>query len=120
MFNLANLKRSFKYACRGIGEVYKKEQNFRIQIFISLIVILFSIYFGITGKEMVIIILLIVFVLVLELINSAFERMVDILSPRIHDYAKDIKNIMAAMVLIASVGAFIIGILIFWPYVSSI
>ncbi|MFH1192399.1 MAG: diacylglycerol kinase [bacterium] len=116
MIDLKNFKRSFKYAGKGIAEVFRKEQNFRIQIIISLLIVLISFYFRITVKEAVVVIFVIVFVLVLELINSAFERMVDILSPRIHDYAKDIKNIMAAMVLIASIGAAIIGVLIFWPY----
>jgi diacylglycerol kinase len=56
-------------------------------------------------------------VLVLELMNSIFERMVDILKPRIHHYVEDIKDIMAGTVLVASLGSALIGLLIFWPYI---
>ncbi|MFC1612833.1 diacylglycerol kinase family protein [Patescibacteria group bacterium] len=117
MLNIKNIKRSFKYAIRGVVDVFKKEQNFRIEIFSALCVILMSIYFKITANQTIALILVIMFVLVLELINSAFERMVDVLLPRIHEYAKEIKDIMAAMVLIASIAAVIIGILIFWGYI---
>lgn len=60
--------------------------------------------------------LVIVIVLVLELINSAMERFVDVISPRLHSQAEDVKDVMAGAVLIASVGAAIIGVLIFLPY----
>jgi len=117
MLNLKNIKRSFKYAFRGIADVFKKEQNFRIEVFVSLLALAMSIYFKITANHAIAVILVIMFVLVLELINSAFERMVDVLLPRIHEYAKEVKDIMAAMVLIASMFAVVIGILIFWPYI---
>jgi len=117
MLILKNIKRSFKYAFRGMADVFQKERNFRIQVFAAMCVIAMAIYFKITANHAIAVILVIMFVLVLELINSAFERMVDVLSPRIHQYAKEIKDIMAAMVLIAAIAAVIIGILIFWPYV---
>ena len=55
-------------------------------------------------------------VLVLELLNSSIERLVDVVKPRLHEYAGDIKDIMAAAVLLASLAAAAIGIVIFWPY----
>jgi len=55
-------------------------------------------------------------VLILELINTVVERVVDILKPRIHPYARLIKDLMAAVVLISSIVAVIVGIIIFYPY----
>jgi diacylglycerol kinase len=55
-------------------------------------------------------------VLVLESLNTIFEHLSDILKPRLHDYVRIIKDIMAATVLITSLGALVVGIIIFWPY----
>ncbi|OGF21471.1 hypothetical protein A2Y83_00280 [Candidatus Falkowbacteria bacterium RBG_13_39_14] len=118
MVSVKKLKRSLKYAGKGIVLVFKTEQNFRIQSLAMLLVIIASLYFKIKTWEAVAVILASVIVLVLELINATFERMIDIVIPRMSDYVKDIKDIMAATVLIASIAALIIGILIFWPYLG--
>ena len=55
-------------------------------------------------------------VLVLELLNSSIERLVDLAKPRLHEEAGTIKDLMAGAVLLASMVAVIVGILIFWPY----
>jgi diacylglycerol kinase len=60
--------------------------------------------------------LTIVLVLSLELANTAAERIMDILKPRVHPYARVVKDAMAGAVLIASVGAVFIGICILLPY----
>jgi diacylglycerol kinase len=116
IINFKSLKNSFSYALKGIGQVFREEQNFRIQIFIGFIVLVFGIYLRIEIWKAIVLILVIASVLVLELINSIFERLVDMLKPRIHAYVQAIKDIMAAAVLIASLGAVVIGILIFGPY----
>jgi len=74
------------------------------------------IYFQVTLGQAIILFMVMMLVIVLELINTIFEKMVDMLRPRIHYYAEVIKDIMAATVLISSIGAIIIGILIFAPY----
>jgi len=117
MLKIKNIKRSLKYAWKGISLVFKTEQNFKIQAIIAAIVIIASFYFKIKPWEAVAIVLTIILVLVLELINTTFERMIDIVVPRMHSFVKDIKDIMAAMVLLASIAAVIIGILIFFPYI---
>ena len=89
------------------------EQNFRIQVLAALIVILAGVYFQLKPWEWVVIILLILFVLVLEMLNTVFERLVDMLQPRVHLYVHDIKNIMSSVVLITVISAIIIGLFIF-------
>ena len=59
-------------------------------------------------------------VLVMELINTIFERVVDMLKPRVHPYAQLVKDVMAAAVLLSSIGAVIVGIIIFWPYFQDL
>ncbi len=116
MLDVRNLGKSFTYALKGIRRVAKEEQNFRIQLVVAVIVVVFMFAFDLRTPEKALLTMAIVLVLVLELLNSIFERMVDILKPRIHHYVEDIKDIMAGTVLVASVGALLIGCLIFWPY----
>ncbi|PIR94256.1 diacylglycerol kinase [Candidatus Falkowbacteria bacterium CG10_big_fil_rev_8_21_14_0_10_39_11] len=113
MVKLKRLQRSFRFALKGIKTVFKTEQNFRLQLLVALIVVVFGIYFQLKPWEWVVIILLILFVLVLEMLNTAFERLVDMLQPRVHVFAHDIKNIMSSVVLITVISAVIIGLFIF-------
>lgn len=117
---LKKFKRSLRYAGKGIVLVFRTEQNFRIQAAALILVTAASVYFKIKIWEAAAVILISVLVLVLELINATFERMIDVVIPRMSDYVKDIKDIMAATVLIASIAAVIIGILIFWPYAGKL
>jgi len=119
VFNLKKFSRSFSHAIRGFKCVLK-EQNFRIQILFSIIVIFLILFFGLKIWETAALVMMIVLVLVLEIINSIFERIMDILEPRVHPYAKTVKDMMAAAVLIASIGAAFVGAVIFWPYFENI
>jgi len=119
MFDLSRLTRSFHYAGRGLKHVFLEEQSFRIQVIIGLIVLILALCFNVKVWEGVALLLVIMMVLVLELINSIFERIVDVLKPRMHPYVEVVKDIMSATVLIASLGAIIVGILIFYPYLAK-
>ncbi|MFH0804628.1 MAG: diacylglycerol kinase [Patescibacteria group bacterium] len=115
--DLRQLTNSFRYAFRGFWYVFKNEQTIRIHLLVSCIVVMLMIFFQVALWQAIILFLVMVIVIVLELINTIFERVVDILKPRIHYYAEVIKDVMAATVLVSSIGAVIIGILIFAPYV---
>lgn len=117
MLSFKRLARSFKYAGKGLSQVFREEQSFRIQVLIGLAVLILALLFQVKIWEAVALLLVITIVLVLELINSIFERMVDILKPRLHPDVETIKDIMAAVVLISSVGAVLVGLLILGPYV---
>ena len=73
--------------------------------------------FNLKSFEKAVLILVIVLVLVLELINTVFERVADMLKPRFHEYVEEVKDIMATTVFLSSIGAVLIGLLIFWPYI---
>lgn len=116
MFSSRRLAKSFKYAVRGLKYTWRNEQNFRIQVFVGIFVILFGLWLGLSELRMVLVLLLVMTVLVSELLNTFFEKLVDMLSPRIHDYVGQLKDLLAATVLVGSIGATIIGFLIFAPY----
>jgi len=116
MIDLKSFGKSLAYAAKGVLRVARTEQNFRIECIMAMIVIAAMYLLGLRGTEKAILTLAIALVLVLELMNSIFERLVDLLKPRIHYYVEEIKDIMAGSVLIAAAGAAAIGIFIFWPY----
>lgn len=119
MFSPSRFSKSFLHAGHGLVRVAREEQSFRLQILAGIAVVVLMAMLDLSGLERAFLVLAITLVLVLELVNSIFERVADLMKPRIHQYVADIKDIMAAAVLVASVGAAVIGLLIFWPHLSS-
>jgi len=118
MIKIKRLFKSFKYAFRGLFKIWREEQNLQTQSILGLIVVLLGWYFKIQAWQWVILVLVIGLVILMEIINSAIERIVDALKPRIDNYVKEIKDIMAAAVMLASILAIIIGLIIFLPYLG--
>jgi len=120
MIRLSRLLKSYSYAIKGLFKTFREEQNLKIQIFASLTVLILGIYFSISLIEWAILTLAVCLVLTAEITNSAVERITDVLKPRINTYVKEIKDIMAAAVLLSSTAALIVGLIVFWPYVNKI
>ncbi|MFA4833264.1 MAG: diacylglycerol kinase family protein [Patescibacteria group bacterium] len=116
MIKIKRLYKSFTYAFRGLFKTLREEQNLQIQSVAGLVVIIFGWYFKIENWEWLILIFVIGLVILMELINSAVERITDVLKPRLDNYVKEIKDIMAAAVMLASAIAVIVGLIIFLPY----
>ncbi len=116
MSSLRQFTKSFRFALRGLWLVYRHEQNFRIQLIAYIAVLALAAFLRVQPWGLVAIVLAGGIVLVLECINSAVERLLDLVQPRLHGYVREIKDIMAAAVLVASVSAALIGIAILVPY----
>lgn len=116
MIHVGRFFKSLKHALRGVSVVFGTEQSFRIQVFVSILVLVCGAFFRVRTSEWIVLVLLIGSVLTLELINSIVERIVDSFKPRIHPVVKDIKDIMAGAVLIVSLIAAAIGVTIFYPH----
>ena len=119
MIRLKRLFKSFKYALRGLIKTFREEQNLRVQSIMGLGALLLGWYLGISRIEWALLIFAIGIVILMEIVNSAVERITDVLKPRINFYVKEIKDIMAAAVLLASLAAVLIGVIIFGPYLFS-
>lgn len=115
-YGLKKLFKSFGYAFEGIRYGYTAGQNIIIMTVLAILAITLGLVFKIKYYEMLIILLLIGIILPLELINTAIEAIVDL-----HDgtkkskYGKIAKDCSAGALTIASIIAFVIGILIFLP-----
>lgn len=120
MIRSGDLVKSFSHALRGVKTLIKTEQSFRLQLLAGLAAIILLFVLPVNVFEITIVLLLIVLVLVLEMINSIFERLVDTFKPRIHPVVGEIKDIMAATVLAASLFAAAIGVVIFFPHFAGL
>ncbi len=106
---------TFKHAINGITHVFKNEQNFKIHSIAAILVIIAGFFFSIDKTEWMIIIIAITSVITLELLNSAIEYLCNFVSPDYNNKIKIIKDASAGAVLIAAIGAFILGLVIFVP-----
>ena len=107
----------FGYAFKGIVSLIRKEHNAWIHCTAIVLVTMGGFYFGITPTEWCIVVLCFGIVLAAEGLNTAIERLVDLVSPDFHPIAGDVKDIAAGAVLICAIAAAIIGGIIFIPYI---
>jgi len=117
---LRKFKKSLRHAFDGLAYAVQRERNFRIELVFAFLVLAAIFVFKVKNWEAIVLILMIMWVLITELTNTVLERVVDMLKPRIHPYARLIKDIMAAVVLISSIVAIIVGVIIFYPYVRNL
>ncbi len=109
------LFKSVRYALRGIAYTWAHEQNFRIQVVCAVTISIVALVVKVSGIEAALLALAISSVLVLELVNTVAEHMMDALSPRMHPYAERVKDMMAGAVFLASLGALVTGIAVLVP-----
>lgn len=110
------LIKSFSYAFQGLKTAFLHEHNLQIHVLISCIVIAMGISFQINKMEWAIILMLIGGMITFELLNTAIEKVVDLVTKEFHPLAKLAKDISAGAVLLYAITSVIIGILIFLPY----
>ena len=110
-----SLLKSFGFAFEGIKTEFKKGRNFRIQILMGILATILGIVFHISAPEWFDLILVIASVLILELINTAVEAIVDMISPEVQEKAKIAKDVAAGAVLVASIAAVFVGAFLFIP-----
>lgn len=114
------LWKSFYFAITGIIGALKKERNFQIHVTAAIAIIGLSIYFSLSVTEWILILFAIGGVFALELINSAIERVVDLVTMDYHPLAKQAKDFAAGAVLIYAIVAVLVGLLIFLPKILRI
>lgn len=112
-------KRTFKGSVKncldGISYVTKNEKNFKREITLGIIALILSYILKIDKIEFIIILTMICLVLTAEIINTAIERTVDLVTKEYHELARIAKDVSAGSVLVTSIFSLIIGIIIFIP-----
>ncbi len=107
--------KSFKYAIEGIITAINKERNMKIHISIMILVIIMGIVLKISKIEWIICTILFGLVISLELVNTAIENTIDLITQEKDPKAKIAKDTAAGAVLVSAISAAIIGLIIFIP-----
>ncbi|MBX7110042.1 MAG: diacylglycerol kinase family protein [Chitinophagales bacterium] len=114
--NLLKMIRSFRPALSGMRSAFITENNIRIHLLAAFAAVSAGIYFHLPRSEWLWLVAAIGCVLAVEYLNTAIEKLTDIVAPQFNENAGNVKDISAASVLITSITAVIIGAVIFLPY----
>lgn len=105
--------KALKNSINGIFYTLKKERNIKIQLIIAVLAIILGIFLKINLIEWVILTITIFIVIISELINTAIENTVDLITKKYNETAKIAKDVAAGAVLVSAINSLIVGILIF-------
>lgn len=118
--NFPRFFKSFKYALEGIHYTFRNDQNVIAHFIVGGLVIVASLLLKVNPFEMAILGLTIMMVISAEMVNSAIEKMVDLITKEHNASAKIAKDVSAGMVLLTALAAAVIGVLIFLPYILDL
>lgn len=111
---------SFSYPIKGLKYAYKNEQNLAVDVGIAMFVVIFGFLFRINKYEWAILVLTIGLVISCELLNTAIEAVVDLVTEEYHPLAKVAKDTSAAAVLVFALVALVVGLIIFIPKIIGL
>lgn len=109
---------SFADAFIGMRTALKEERNMRIHFAFAIAVMILALWLGVERWELAVLMLVVCAVISLELVNTAIERVVDLVEPNENPLAALAKRLAASAVLIVAVVAVVIGLVIFAPYLQ--
>jgi diacylglycerol kinase (ATP) len=107
-----SVARSFDHAYRGLIFAVRTQRNMRFHVVAAAVVLIGSLFLDVSKLELAVLVLVIMFVFVTEMINTALEFAVDLVTKEYHPLAKLSKDVSAGAVLVSSVGAVLVGYLI--------
>ncbi|MFN8322012.1 MAG: diacylglycerol kinase family protein [Chitinophagales bacterium] len=110
---MINFLKSFGYAFKGMYFVLKGQRNMRVHALAIVVVTVGGIFLELTAIEWSVIALTIGGVITAEMFNTAFETLVDMVSPEYNEKAGKVKDIAAGAVLLAAIVATVVAIYIF-------
>ncbi len=112
---ISRVVQKFMYAIIGIWITIKEEKSLWSHLVISLLIITLGVAVRINTTQWIILILTISMVMGFEVINTAMEALVDMISFRFNLKVKKVKDIAAGATLVVSIAALIIGLILFIP-----
>lgn len=111
--------KSFVFAFNGVKLCWRTETNFKIHLFFTALAVLLGINFHITNTEWQIIVVCTGLVLAMEMLNTAIEKLCDVVYPGRHVQIKQIKDMAAGAVLVSALASCVAGCIIFLPKIIA-
>jgi diacylglycerol kinase len=119
-FSLRHRARAFRWAFRGLAIALREEHNARIHLGAAVSAIIAGALFRISAAEWLAVVFAIGLVFSLELLNSALERLADVVNPERSETMAKVKDLSAGGVLVAAMTAFVIGVVVFLPKILAL
>ena len=116
---MKKIVKSFAYAFNGLKLCFASEINFKIHLLFATAVLLLGVVFEISNTEWLAVTLCIAFVTATEMINTAIEKLCDVVQKDFHPGIKQVKDIAAGAVFLAAVCSLVIAVIIFLPKIST-
>jgi diacylglycerol kinase (ATP) len=116
---LGRIGRAFIYSMHGLKAAWQHEHAFRQELMLAAVLLPVAIFAPVTSLERALLFCAMLFVLVVELLNSSIEAVVDRFGNEIHELAKRAKDIGSAAVFLADMIFLIIWGVILWPVVRA-
>ncbi|MBN1914165.1 MAG: diacylglycerol kinase [Candidatus Omnitrophica bacterium] len=113
LFKLHGLKESFGNASKGIIYLFFFHRNMRIIFILGILALLSGLYFKLKGIELVALCITVTLVLMAEIFNTSIEMFMDMVMQKYHIRIKLVKDIAAAVVLLAAMNAIAVGYVLF-------
>lgn len=111
---------SFNYAIEGVAYALRTQRNMRIHVSSAIVVLIASLFFHVERFEFLAVIFAIAFVLVTELVNTAVEATIDIVTESFEPLAKVAKDVAAGAVFVSAVTAAIVGYIVFFSRLTHV
>ena len=111
-----DLPTSFLYAAKGLRYAFSTQRNFRIHVGFAFVAFILGLFLGLNTSDFAIMALTATSVLIVELVNTAIESVVDLaIGKRFHPLAQIAKDCSAGAVLVASISSLLIAVLLLFP-----
>lgn len=119
-FNVKKFIRSFGHAFQGVYHLLETEQNARVHFVVAIMAGISAVSLKLSRLEAALLFFAIVLVFAIEIINTAVEKLLDLVHPESHHQIRFIKDALAGAVLISATIAVVVGILIFYPHIRNL
>lgn len=113
---LVHYYKSIRYSIQGLKDSFKGERSFKLYSFCAILLLILSFYVNISFKDALVVIFMMTMILMVELLNTAIENVVDLVTKEKNDYAKRAKDCGSAATFVVVVLGILMGFIIFIPY----
>lgn len=115
-----NFLEALKNSLNGLFYSVKTQKNLKIQLIIAILVIIISVVLKISKIEMIFICISVCFVIFAEVVNTAVEKTVDLITQKYNENAKIAKDVAAGAVIISAINSIIVGLIIFGDKIINV
>jgi len=111
--------KSLRNAFRGVFLMMKHERNFQLEFAAFLVNLFLIFYLKLSSTDTILILMISFGVLATEILNTAIEKICDFIHPDFDKRIGFIKDISAGAVVLMAILSVIVGIMVYWKYVSG-